>query len=331
MQEQMVGQNIIITERLSALRQLGRNALRGKWKSATVAIMIVIMCVYLPALILNEIIGYKAGNYLLNWGPFKLYYESHPEAYTQYSNDLSSFSPLASLYILLIAGAFMLGVSLFFLASFRGHDVASKDVFLGFERFGKALGLMLFQSLFVFLWSCLFLIPGIIAAIRYSQAFFILADDPEKPIRQCMDESKAMMRGNKAKYFLLNLSFIGWILLASIPAGLISGIAQTMSDSPAVGICVSVIGYLLLAPVYAYMYSTVAGFYEILAGHLIKETVPMPITADQIDVEAPVEEIEEVIESEEEAEKLSEEPEKLVENTENPDEIVDETKNGEDE
>lgn len=331
MHEQMVGQNIIITERLSALRQLGRNALRGKWKSATIAILILIMCIYAPALILNEIIGFNAGNYLLNWGPFKIGYESNPEVYTQYSNDLSNFSPLGSLYVLLITGAFMLGVSLFFLASFRGHEVAPKDVFLGFERFGKAMGLFLFQTLFITLWSCLFLIPGIIAAIRYSQAFFILADDPEKPIRQCMDESKAMMRGNKAKYFLLNLSFIGWVLLASIPAGLISGIAQTMSNSPAVGICVSIIGYLLMAPVYAYMLSTFAGFYEILAGHLIKETAPVPVTADQIDIEAPVEEIEEVIESEEEAEKLTEEAEKLVENTEKPSETIENIKNGEDE
>ena len=63
---------------------------------------------------------------------------------------------------------------------------------------------MLFQSLFIFLWSLLLIVPGIIAAIRYSQAFFILADDPSKGIRQCMDESKAMMNGNKMKYFCLS-------------------------------------------------------------------------------------------------------------------------------
>ena len=85
---------------------------------------------------------------------------------------------------------------------FRRQIVGIGDVFTGFERYGKALGLFLFRGLFIVLWSLLFIVPGIIAAIRYSQAFFILADDPNKGIRQCMDESKMMMRGNKAKYFL---------------------------------------------------------------------------------------------------------------------------------
>ena len=52
-----------------------------------------------------------------------------------------------------------------------------------------------------------------------------------------------------------------------------------------------------MAPVYAYLYSAQAGFYEILAGHLIKETSPAPISADQITMDAPPEKIEAVIES----------------------------------
>ena len=38
------------------------------------------------------------------------------------------------------------------------------------------------------------------------------------------------MKGNKAKYFLLNLSFIGWCLLAAIPAGIIQAIGSTTFD-----------------------------------------------------------------------------------------------------
>ena len=44
------------------------------------------------------------------------------------------------------------------------------------------------MSLFIMLWSCLCYIPGIIAALRYSQAFYILAEDPNKGIRQCVNE-----------------------------------------------------------------------------------------------------------------------------------------------
>ena len=165
---------------------------------------------------------------------------------------------------------------------FRRQIVGIGDVFLGFERYGKALGLFLFQGLFILLWSLLFIVPGIIAAIRYSQAFFILADDPNKGIRQCMDESKMMMRGNKAKYFCLSLSFIGWGILASIPAGVLSGISEALYLSGFMTVLFDIVGALCMAPVIAYIYSTQAGFYEILAGHLIKETQPAPIDPEAI-------------------------------------------------
>ena len=155
------------------------------------------------------------------------------------------------------------------------------DIFLGFERFGKALGLFLFQALFIFLWALLLFVPGIIAAIRYSQAFFILADDPTKGIRQCMDESKAMMRGNKAKFFCLNLSFIGWAILGALPASILDGIMGGLYVTGFGATIVSIIGGLFMAPVTAYIYSASAGFYEILSGHLIKETEPAPVEAEE--------------------------------------------------
>ena len=193
---------------------------------------------------------------------------------------MPAYSPLSGIYSLLVTGAMDLGLTLFFLAMFRRQIVGIGDVFLGFERYGKALGLFLFQGLFIVLWSLLFIVPGIIAAIRYSQAFFILADDPNKGIRQCMDESKMMMRGNKAKYFCM--SFIGWAILASIPAGVLSGISEALYLSGFMTVLFDIVGALCMAPVIAYIYSTQAGFYEILAGHLIKETQPAPIDPEAI-------------------------------------------------
>ncbi len=325
MQGNMVGQNIIITERISALRQLGRNALRGKWKTAIVAMCIVILCLSVPPLILNHTMGLNIASL------FPAGSDINPEEYSQFSNAMPEYNLLSMVYSLCVAGAFNLGCALFFLASFRGHEVGPKDVFLGFERFAKSLGLLLFMMLFVFLWtlpSCfvagaligilagpsgsptafltfspilvLAYIPGIIAAIRYSQSFYVLADDPTKTIRQCVNESKRMMKGNKAKYFLLNLSFIGWAILSLLPMGMVSAAVENMTDSTVAFMVAGAIGSLFYAPVMAYINSTQAGFYEILAGHLIKETAPAPVTADQIDVEAPIAHIEEVIESVEE-------------------------------
>ena len=280
MQQNFYGNNIIITDPSSNLRALGRNALAGKWQSAIIAVIVYTLCVQLPPAILNTLFGVDMGElYSMNMG---YSYNVGVDSYSTVYNSMPAYSPLSGIYSLLVTGAMDLGLTLFFLAMFRRQIVGIGDVFLGFERYGKALGLFLFQGLFIVLWSLLFIVPGIIAAIRYSQAFFILADDPNKGIRQCMDESKMMMRGNKAKYFCLSLSFIGWAILASIPAGVLSGISEALYLSGFMTVLFDIVGALCMAPVIAYIYSTQAGFYEILAGHLIKETQPAPIDPEAI-------------------------------------------------
>ena len=278
MQQNMMGQYIIITEPSSNLRALGRNALAGKWKLAIIAVIVYDLCLELPPIILNSLFGMNLGDlYMYSDGYSSMYYD-----YGYIYESMPRYSFLSGIYVLLVTGAFTLGITLFFLALFRRQRVSVSDIFLGFERFGKALGLMLFQGLFIFLWTMLFVVPGIIAAIRYSQAFFVLADNPDKGIRECMDESKRMMKGNKAKYFCLSLSFIGWALLASIPVGIIESIAGIISMPSFVYMIVTTLASLLVVPVIAYIYSTQAGFYEILAGHLIKETEPAPIEPEAV-------------------------------------------------
>ena len=307
MQDILVDQNIIITEQCKTLRTLGRNALAGKWKTAIIAVCIYILVVQLPVAVFDALFGRNVGSLMTSDG---YTYGMDADFYVNFYNNMPQTSILSSIYVLLITGAMMLGLTLFFLAIFRKHDVQPTDMFLGFERFGKALGLFLFQTLFIVLWSLLFIIPGIIAGFRYSQAFFILADDPDKGIRQCMDESKAMMKGNKAKYFLLNLSFIGWCLLAAIPAGIIQAIGSTVSSNSFVIALFTIIGALFMAPLIAYMFSSFSGFYEILAGHLIKETMPVPVTAEE--ARQQYEEIHALAEGEEnEEDKKSEEIEEI--------------------
>lgn len=277
MQQNIIGQNIIITEPSSNLRALGRNALKGKWKLAILAVIVFELCVQVPTVILNAIFGVKADIYTGQA-------DVNIDVYNTLYNTMPSASPISGLYVILVSGAFTLGITLFFLAVFRRQKANVVDVFLGFENFGKALGLLLFQGLFIFLWTLLFIVPGIIASIRYSQAFFILADDPTKGIRQCMNESKMMMKGNKAKYFCLSLSFIGWMILAILPGSIIEGVAGVMYAPAVVEGIVAVIASLFMVPVTVYMYSTITGFYEILAGHLIKDTEPAPIAPEELPV-----------------------------------------------
>jgi len=271
MNENMIEKNIIITEPSKNLRALGRNALRGKWKIAIIAVLIYMVCLTVPTAILDGIFGVSAGDVYTNQ------YGMNDNISANIYNSMPESSVIGLIYTVLVTGAFELGISMFFLANFRKQTNNPADIFFGFEKFGKALGLMLFSTLFVCLWTLLFIVPGIIAALRYSQAFFILADDPSKSIRQCMNESKAMMKGNKAKYFCLSLSFIGWAILSALPAAVLGAIAGALYAPAVIISIVTAIGALFEAPVTAYMYSTYTGFYEILAGHLIKETEPAPV------------------------------------------------------
>lgn len=103
-------------------------------------------------------------------------------------------------------------------------------------------------NLFTSLWSLLFVVPGIIKACSYSQALYIIAEDPEIGALEAINRSKAMMDGHKMEYFVLGLSFIGWNLLACLTFGIL---------------------YIWLIP---YMQTTMANFYN-----SIKPVVAAPV------------------------------------------------------
>ena len=102
----------------------------------------------------------------------------------------------------------------------RDQTMSYGDLFGSAKYLLKALGLTLMMGLFTVLWTLLFIIPGIIAAYSYSQAIFIMVENPDKGVMQCIRESKEMMVGHKWEYFVLELSFILWQLLGLVTCGL---------------------------------------------------------------------------------------------------------------
>jgi len=84
----------------------------------------------------------------------------------------------------------------------------------------KSIGLSVLVGLYTFLWSLLLIIPGIIAAYSYSMAPFILIDNPDIGVSEAIRRSKEIMRGHKFDYFALQLSFIGWAILACLTFGI---------------------------------------------------------------------------------------------------------------
>jgi uncharacterized membrane protein len=88
-------------------------------------------------------------------------------------------------------------------------------------NFFRKLGGMYWMSLWIFLWSLLLIIPGIIKTYAYSMAPYILADCPNVTATDALKLSRRMTSGNKGKLFVLDLSFIGWGLLSVLTFGIL--------------------------------------------------------------------------------------------------------------
>ena len=112
------------------------------------------------------------------------------------------------------------GMCLVYIGLTSGYKPTIMDLFKRINIFGRAFWLAFLTSLFTILWSLLFIVPGIIKGISYSMGLYILAENPDWTARECIKESKRIMKGNIGKFFVLALSFIPWYLLCSVTFGI---------------------------------------------------------------------------------------------------------------
>lgn len=126
--------------------------------------------------------------------------------------------PVAAAVI--VTPAFALSLVRVYLNLTMGVDPVAKDSFSGFDDFWSAFKVNFLVGLFTFLWSLLFVIPGIVKSYSYSMSMYILAENKGKPALECIAESKAMTNGYKMELFILGLSFIGWAFLGCITFGI---------------------------------------------------------------------------------------------------------------
>ena len=161
---------------------------------------------------------------------------------------------VSNIVSILIYGPMTFGIAYLWISFNRGNALQMENLFHGFkgEMFGKTFLLGLIQNIYIFLWSLLFLIPGIIKALSYSMSFYIMVDHPEYNYKDCIDASKAMMDGFKLQLLLLYLSFIGWAILSVFTLG---------------------IGYFFLA---AYVQTSTANFYERIKGRIFPAEAVQP-------------------------------------------------------
>ncbi len=138
-------------------------------------------------------------------------------------NSASILGSLLSMLISLIVFPIVVGSYWVYLRLVRGETAQISDIFIPITNanvFIKTILTTLLAGIFTILWSLLFIIPGIIKSIAYSQVYYILKDHPEYSPNQAITKSRELMDGNKWKYFVFGLSFIGWWLLCLVTIGL---------------------------------------------------------------------------------------------------------------
>lgn len=95
------------------------------------------------------------------------------------------------------------------------------ETLFGYFSYWKTTAIArLLQSVYILLWSLLFIIPGIIATYSYAMTEFILAENPDLTASEAIARSKEMMSGNRWRLFCLHFSFIGWDILSSLTLGI---------------------------------------------------------------------------------------------------------------
>lgn len=240
--------NHIVIEPASKIREIARNALAGYWKPVILGVVIYYLLTSGVEIVLNNFFAFT--------NPIDLYGQS----------IVQKLPYGGGIYQLIIGGPLELGFTIFLLTFFRKRKIDNTLLFEGFSRFGKALLLLVLMSVKIMLWSFLFVIPGIIAAFRYSQAFYVLADNPDMPVSQCIKESCRIMAGNKGRYFYLQLTFIGWYILANIPSGIFSSL---IDGNGAFAIVMAILLSLPVVVVDAYMMVSVTAFYELATERLV--------------------------------------------------------------
>ncbi|MFQ8925384.1 MAG: DUF975 family protein [Hominilimicola sp.] len=82
------------------------------------------------------------------------------------------------------------------------------DLFFPYKNnLGNVIGINVFVAIYTFLWSLLFIIPGIIKSFQYSMIPYILAENPAMDRRRAFEVTKSLTDGNKGRIFLFSLSF----------------------------------------------------------------------------------------------------------------------------
>lgn len=211
-----------------------------------------------------------------------------PQILVSYLTQNQIIETVLEIYVFAITGPLTLGLTTHFLDTFRRQQEPMMGSFArGFSDFLSGIVLYIVAGVQIFLWSLLFIVPGILAAIRYSQAFYVLAEEPGQHPLECIRKSKMMMLPNKGKFFLLELSFLPWYIISFLPASFAMSARLDFSEAYTVEEMMRVADRASMDPVITilrilplvvtvFLYAANACFYDLASGNLAVESGGVP-------------------------------------------------------
>ena len=192
------------------LRARARQMLSGKW---AMAILTTFLAGVLGALLLSS-------NSSVNINFEVEMLEKLPKVVQAYLAIAASIGGTLGMIQFVLGGVVQLGYCKYLLKLHDGEQADVKDLFSEFNRFADGFILSLLQGIYIFLWSLLFVIPGIVATYKYAMSSFILLENPGMKPNDAITASKEMMNGHKGELFWLGLTFIGWSFLSALTLGI---------------------------------------------------------------------------------------------------------------
>ena len=125
--------------------------------------------------------------------------------------------------LILVSNVAQVGCNRYFIEN-REHKTNIGQVFYGFQggRYTSTVWIMFLKGLYIFLWSLLFWIPGIIMTYAYMMVPYIIAENNNLDKSRVFQLSRKMMQGHKWEAFELGLSFIGWMILGALTGGIVN-------------------------------------------------------------------------------------------------------------
>lgn len=168
---------------------------------------------------------------------------------------ITSLSLISLVLTLFVGLNLQVGFARYLMESRQGNPPLDTLFSVFRSGYGNILKVQFLTNLKIFLWSLLLVVPGIVKSYQYCMVPYLLAENPYLSSSRAQELSREMMAGEKWNTFVLELSFLGWTLLAVLVGGLVEVI-------PLLG----VISFVSIAalPVNVYRNATVAELYAAL-------------------------------------------------------------------